>query len=59
MTLKQALKHFKGSQADLARAARRTRAAVSQWKAAGNRIPMLAQLQIEAATGGALKADKV
>lgn len=59
MTLKQALKYFDGNQAALARAARRTRCAVNHWKTTGGKIPMLAQLEIEASTGGLLKADPI
>lgn len=53
MTKDQAIQHF-GSQLKLAEALGMTQGSVSLWK---DSPPPLRQLQLEALTGGALKAD--
>lgn len=57
MKLQQALDYFDGNQAALARAAGNDRAAVNHWRERGGKIPPLAQLRIQRATRGKLKAD--
>ena len=59
MTLEQALAHFNGNQAALAAAAGRNRSAVNHWKDRDGIIPIIAQLKIQKATKGKLKADPV
>lgn len=56
MTLEQVLDHFEIKPGALAKKLGVTSGAVSQWKAAG--IPQGRQWQIEAMTGGKLKADR-
>lgn len=59
MTLDDALKHYDGSATRLADAIGYTVAAVSNWKDRGGVIPYVAQLHIQEATKGRLKADKL
>lgn len=56
MTLEQVLEHFGIRSGDLAKKLGVTAGAVSQWKATG--VPQGRQWQIEAMTGGKLKADR-
>jgi len=53
MTKDDAIKHF-GTQVELAKALAMSQGSVSLW---GDFPPLLRQLQIEAVTGGALKAE--
>lgn len=59
MTLKEAIDHYKGNQAALARAIGYTPASVNNWLARGAQIPLVAQLRIQKATKGKLKADPI
>lgn len=56
MTYNQVIRHYK-TQTAVAAALKTTQPTVANWKAR-NRIPPLRQLQLEALTGGVLKADK-
>tara|TARA_Y100001956_G_C4041049_1_gene150633 strand:- start:428 stop:619 length:192 start_codon:yes stop_codon:yes gene_type:complete len=56
VTLEQVLDHFEIKPGALAEKLGVTAGAVSQWRAAG--IPQGRQWQIEAMTGGKLKADR-
>ncbi len=56
MTPRQVIKYF-GTQSAAAVACRRTQPAVANWLARG-RVPQLAQLELEEATDGKLKADR-
>ena len=58
MTLNEALAHFDNNQAALARAAGRDRACVNKWREAGH-IPIIAQIKIQKASRGKLKADPI
>jgi DNA-binding transcriptional regulator YdaS (Cro superfamily) len=59
MTLNDAIAHYDGNQAALAAAIGYTPASVTNWLKRGGHIPMVAQLRIQKATKGRLKADPI